>query len=492
MTLTGDATPCLDCGQPRAHCSLPHGMLCYRCKFRRHYHPQPCPSCTATRPLAYLDTAGQVVCAGCAGIEESLFACSQCGREDHPYGAGRCARCILTERLTTLLTDPDTHDIHHKLRPVFDDLIAAPRPQSVITWLRKPPGTGPRLLELMARGQMPISHEAFQELASDRRHNYLRELLASLGVLPPFVPAIERMLPWLDTKLTQVTSDDSNVISRFAHWHVLRRLRHTASTGTLTKGSINNARAQINAAIRLCRWAHDHQSSVTELTQTDLERYLTEHPGSGVTMSGFIAWLRRSRLNTALRLATIEATFPEVTVSDADRWAHVNTLLHDETIRPYARIAGLFTLLFAQPLSAITGMHTDQITLRANGEVTVRFADTPVPMPPILDALIRNHLNRLAPPPTRHDHAWLFPGRSPGHHLVTESFRAELVKHGIHPGTSRNAALFGLAAELPAPVLADLIGVADKTATKWAALAGRHWSAYIPARRTHNPANKNS
>ena len=33
--------------------------------------------------------------------------------------------------------------------------------------------------------------------------------------------------------------------------------------------------------------------------------------------------------------------------------------------------------------------------------------------------------------------------------------------------------MFALAGQVPAPVLAELIGIADKTATKWAALATR-------------------
>lgn len=197
-----DPAPCRDCGQAPANVRLLRGRLCHRCKRRRHYHPERCPGCTQTRPVAYLDDRSRVVCADCAGVELSLFACAECGREDHPYGA-RCARCILTERLTLLLTDPSTGDIHALLRPVFDELSSASRPQSVITWLQKPPGTGARLLGMMACGEIAISHDTFRALPSDRSHNYLRELLASLGVLPPFVATIERMLPWLATKLTQ-------------------------------------------------------------------------------------------------------------------------------------------------------------------------------------------------------------------------------------------------------------------------------------------------
>lgn len=136
---------------------LPTGPICYRCRRDIAYHPEVCPECFELRPIAYPSTSNYnvLVCAGCAG-EASVFACTQCGREDHPYGADRCARCILTERLTTLLTDPATGMVHNTLRPLHDELATAIRPQSVITWLQKPPATGKRLLGLMATGQMPI------------------------------------------------------------------------------------------------------------------------------------------------------------------------------------------------------------------------------------------------------------------------------------------------------------------------------------------------
>ena len=45
--------------------------------------------------------------------------------------------------------------------------------------------------------------------------------------------------------------------------------------------------------------------------------------------------------------------------------------------------------------------------------------------------------------------------------------------------------MFALASQVPAPVLAELIGIADKTATKWAALATRDWSEYVTQRDTY-------
>jgi hypothetical protein len=43
--------------------------------------------------------------------------------------------------------------------------------------------------------------------------------------------------------------------------------------------------------------------------------------------------------------------------------------------------------------------------------------------------------------------------------------------------------MFQLAAEIPTPILADLLGLSSVTATRWATLAARDWSQYAAMRR---------
>jgi hypothetical protein len=478
---------CVRCGTWATTVMLPTGPICYRCRRDIAYHPAACPECSELRPVAYPSVSSHnvLVCAGCAGAE-SIFACAGCGREDHPYGHDRCARCVLTERLTSLLTDPTTGAVHERLRPLYDELVAARRPQSVITWLQKPPATGVKLLGLMARGELPISHDTFRGLPADRSHNYLRDLLASAGVLPPYHPPIEQIERWLDTTLEPLDGEDRGLVGRYARWHLLRRLRGAADRGELTKSAIYSARGNINGAVRLGQWAARHGTTIADLTQPQLESYLADYPGARNSQQSFVAWLGRARVNTTIAIPWRGTTTPEVTISDADRWDQIKTLLHDDTIALHARIGGLFTLLFAQPLETVVAMRADQITLTDDGTVLVTFDTVAIEMPPGLDALLRRHLDSPGSPSIAStDHGWLFPGRHPGRHLVRETFRGHLARLGIQPGRARHAAMFALAGQVPAPVLAELIGIADKTATKWAALATRDWSEYVTQRDTY-------
>src|SRR5262249_30113448 len=51
-----------------------------------------------------------------------------------------------------------------------------------------------------------------------------------------------------------------------------------------------------------------------------------------------------------------------------------------------------------------------------------------------------------------------------------------------HP-TPCKAAVFQLATNIPAPILAELLGLGTNTAVRWATLAARDWSGYAAARR---------
>ncbi len=481
--MTPRGTDCVRCGLRRAKFVLPTGPICSNCRRDLAYHPSVCPECLELRPVAYpsQNMYGVLVCARCAD-EPSIFACAECGREDHPYGHSRCARCILRERLTGLLTDPATRQIPETLQPLFDTLIASERPQTTIYWLRRPPGVGPRLLGEMAAGRMEISHHAFEQLPSDRAHHYLRELLTAVGILPHYEPAIARMLPWLDEQLAPLPREDALLVNRFARWRVLRHLRGRAERGELTKGTIDRGHAEIKEAIRFLTWLREHEATIDTAGQELLDRYLHRIPTRAMTLSTFLNWLPERRGQSRFVLPAHRPGLPVVTVSDEARWERVEMLLHDDSIRRYVRIVGLFTLLFAQPLTKICRMRTDQVLI-IPGRVLVTFDQEPVEMPPILDDLIRAHLGTRGNASfASRDNGWLFPGGLPGRPLQTENVRAQLVDLGIKPHDNRKTALFQLAANIPTPVLADLIGIAPNTAVKWSALTARSWSTYIAQR----------
>lgn len=210
---------------------------------------------------------------------------------------------------------------------------------------------------------------------------------------------------------------------------------------------------------------------------------MAAHPTYRATVVSFIGWLNTTHTNTRIRLRTPDKAEPIVTMSDDARWDSVDRLLHDDTINHYSRVAGLFMLLFSWPLNEILRMTHDQIDEPGDGRVLVRFDTLPIELPPGLSQLVLDQKDSHGVSSyTVGDTNWLFPGRIPGRHIVTEQIRGELVRHGIHPRQSRSAALFALASQIPAPVLADITGMVPTVAIRWAALAARNWSQYTAAR----------
>jgi hypothetical protein len=442
------------------------------------------------RVLAFADENGEEVCAGCAG-EHPTFCCATCGREDNSYGA-RCAPCILTERLSELLCDPSTGQVHVQLVPLFVALVNGDRPQSAIFWLRRTPGDGPRLLAAMARGETPISHETFEKLPANKSYHYLRDLLAAVGVLPPYDARLERMNPWLDDLLLTLPPEHARVIEPFARWRVLRHLRRLAERDELTKGVIQSARTNLRAAIVLLTWLNEHNLTIASATQADLEHYLTRGQVRTTTNNvyQFVNWARETGLNSTLSVTVPPQGSPSVTMSDAERWRHVELLLHDTTIRHYVRVGGLFMLLFAQPLTTICAMKTSQVKVD-EGRLFVTFDRTPVEMPESLDDLIQQHMARRGQASyASRNNQWLFPGGAPGKHLTTENIRGQLVERGIKPQAAKHAALFQLAASVPLPILVDVLGISTTSAARWAALSSRTWGHYTALRRENDLDNQ--
>lgn len=57
----------------------------------------------------------------------------------------------------------------------------------------------------------------------------------------------------------------------------------------------------------------------------------------------------------------------------------------------------------------------------------------------------------------------------------------QLNRHGITVRPARNTTLIAVAAELPAAVLADTVGLHPNTAVRWARLANSAWASYLAA-----------
>jgi hypothetical protein len=155
-------------------------------------------------------------------------------------------------------------------------------------------------------------------------------------------------------------------------------------------------------------------------------------------------------------------------------------LLHDDAYPAADRVAGLLILLYAQKLNVITALTTQHV-LHQDGRTLLRLGSRPVVLPAPLDTLVGTlAAGRKAPGSSLLSipSSWLFPGRRPGSPLTEDALAQRLRALGISPRQSRSTALFTLAADVPAAILAKTLGIHVKAAIQWQKISGGDWSAY--------------
>jgi hypothetical protein len=119
----------------------------------------------------------------------------------------------------------------------------------------------------------------------------------------------------------------------------------------------------------------------------------------------------------------------------------------------------------------------------------MRFGTVPITLPEPLASLTRS----LAA--TRQGRAvlgergtspWLFPGGQPGRPISADRLGQRLRQLGLHPAQIRSTALFQLATEQPAAVLARMLGIHIKVAVAWQHVSAVDWTSYAAnvSRRT--------
>jgi len=138
------------------------------------------------------------------------------------------------------------------------------------------------------------------------------------------------------------------------------------------------------------------------------------------------------------------------------------------------RVAGLLLLLYAQNLAVISLLTIDQVHASEN-EIALQLGTAPVVLPEPLAGLVldlvatRRASTIISAPGTT---PWLFPGRRHGQPITPGRLGQRLKKIGIRSGRDRSTALFTLAAEIPAAILARMLGIHVSVAVAWQRAAG--------------------
>lgn len=467
----------------------PIGPVCQSCYTAVVRSPAECSRCHETHPLIARDEHGAGLCGPCAGHDVD-YRCRQCGRSGNPYGRGRCAHCVLADKVNDLLTGPDG-TVPAQLQPFADSLISTHTPFKTIQWVHEHPNAK-LMADLVAEGR-EISHQLLDELPPGAALQHLRQMLVQTGVLPERHEDIERVPAWLEHHLVDKPVEHANLIRPFLHWHLLRRARHRATRRAVPTTAGRELRRRVLVAFDVLTWIDAEGTTLANLRQDDLDRWLDEENTQRRNrVRYFLGWTADRGLSRRLAVPVIPRQEPAEFLDDDQRWHLLHRCLTDETLPIEARAAGALILLFALQAQHLRHLTADQLT--EQGDDTYLAAGRhPILLPPRLGVMLRSLASR-PPTPLMIPHGpntprWLFPGRVPGQPIDGHSLTNLLNRHGITVRLARNGALAALAADLPAAILADLLGLHVNTAVRWVTYARRDWTDYLALRAAEHTEN---
>jgi hypothetical protein len=467
------ARPCGLCGTTRpviAH--WPIGSVCAVCYRRVRQQTAPCPSCRQQHPLIALGDHGERICGTCAGLDTD-FTCRRCGTSGYNPRDGLCWNCLAADRVDGLLT-PDGTAAPHETEPLRRALLAAGTGEAVCQWMA-PAKPARAIVTRIAATRRPLTHDLLDEMPQTPALHRIRAVLMHAGVLPDRPDHLERIVPWLEQQLAGQPAGRAHVIRTWAHWTALRRARSRLARRPFTEGAAHNLRSGIIAALALLTWIEGTGRTLASLTQDDIDTWLahgaTRH--TAYQAGEFLRWARRTGLAGQAVIPPRQPYSSLAILSEDERWTHLRRCLTDTTMPHDVRCAGALVLLYGLTLSKVTQLRTSDMITRDNRTYLALRAHQMRIAPAVAQLL-----NAQATHAGARGTPWLFPGTQPGRH-VSSAMGSKLRQHGL-PATSsaRAAALISLAAEPPAAVIADLLGINIHTAEH----ARYDWSQYLAAR----------
>ncbi|MGW2370275.1 hypothetical protein ACWCZ5_32585 [Streptomyces sp. NPDC001667] len=330
-------------------------------------------------------------------------------------------------------------------------------------------------------GRRPLTHEALDELPEGKVIEHIRSVLVATEALPKRDEQMVRLERHLkDLVTSHATAEGRKILHRYATWHLLRRLRRRSRGKEITHSQLAVARQHLRAAVYLLDWLEEQSLTLATCIQADLEHWMTSDDVRLRREAGhFVRWARSQKITRDLSFPAERWNGPSQPMDDEARWATARRLLHDDALKPEDRLAGLLLLLYAQWPAAISRLTVDHIeeTERA---VRIRLGAVPVELPaPVAELALRQAETRRSHAVLgRADSTWLFPGGQPGRPISAWAMGERLRKLGIRLAEARSTALFQLATELPAAVLARTLGIDITVAVKWQRAAAGDWAAY--------------
>ncbi len=171
------------------------------------------------------------------------------------------------------------------------------------------------------------------ELPPGAALQHLRQMMAQTGVLPERHEDLERVPAWLEHFLADKPVEHANLVRPFLHWHLLRRARSRAGKRAFSTTVSRDPRRRILVALDLLAWIDIQETTLDDLQQDDLDRWLDEENTQRRNrIRYFLSWTADRGLSRRLIVPSIPRQEPSDLLDDDKRWQFLQRCLTDETL----------------------------------------------------------------------------------------------------------------------------------------------------------------
>jgi hypothetical protein len=268
--------------------------------------------------------------------------------------------------------DDGTGAIRPELVPFADGLARMRNPRAGIGWLARPHVHA--MLRQLADPATAITHETLDRMTPWRSVAYLRDLLMLHGVLPPADRYLMLFDRWLRDTLNCIgNTEHRRIVERFAVWHVGRRLRQFADRGPVTEKQTQQAHGEVRQAVAFLAWLQDQDRTLSTCRQADIDGWYSGAYTARRLTHGFLRWAMRAKLLARVHIPHQDTRKP-APISQRQRLDLIRRLITSDDIPLPTRIAALLMLLYAQPLTRILRLTSDDV-LSGDAEISIKLGD---------------------------------------------------------------------------------------------------------------------
>lgn len=455
----------------------PDGGICQYCYMKAKRTRGTCASCGHVGILPGLNWDNEALCRSCTGIRLNVD-CVECGAEEELYRGGRCWRCELQREAKALLSPANAPK--GKVKSLIDAIAGMSRPNSGLTWIRQAHVRD--VLVALSASPDRLTHATLDSFEPSRTIEYIRSLLMEHGVLQTRDTLLAEFERWGALRPEMLTDPAMRpVLIQFIRWHQKRRIFQAASDNNdvVPRGVFLNAKQTTTVAINFLNWVTEKKLALLEVDQHAVDEWFGNGPSTRELSQMFIYWAQDKRHMGRVELPRRKKNHLD-TLGVQGRLTLIRQVLTDESTTMTARVAGGMILLFAQPLNRTVSLRLDAIRSADNGDLEIRFAEDWVPIPTAFAVILDDWLSHRPNMQTaaHHTSPWLFPGVSPGQHLLAATVSTLLTTQGIPPRSARTAAWRELVRSVPPPLLASAFGVTPQTIDVYGQQAGSRFARY--------------